>query len=820
MRWHILAASALAAPALAACSDSPDPAYETCLPDCEANRDYDAIAYHLRGSLDWGVRELHAEEDITVALGGGPVIELDARVVVEEVSLDGEALGFAHDAERSLLRVDLGSIAGEGAGEGAGAELTFRVRYRAPASGSLVFAGPRDDDPVTSRVAYSSSEPDRGRAWLVSNDHPSDRARFSIELDVPAGEDVIANGERVADDAASGRRTVGYAMAEPLPTYLMAFAAGELDHAERTGGRVPLALWYRRGAAVDAAAHLAINARHLAAFEALLGPYPFARYAVVLLPGFPGGMEHATITFNSEASGQGAISEALNAHELAHHWFGDWITMRDYRDVWIKEGMATLLAAEASRPARDTAGAGRLFGANFGFSPGDAIVDDSLSSLERYTSGPYERSAWMLTQVRARIGEAAFWSTLRGVLAAHALDSVGGEAFVRAFAPHLGEAATARWRAALTAHDVPAIDIAVAGAAVTLTLTDPAGVLLDPIALTVVDDTGAATARTLAPGAPLVIDVPPGGYLAPDERDLHPYWTSSFAVDPEQHAQLAPLLAPGADDALTAFEARSAATQERSLAFARLPGLAPASLPGIHGALDSSLARRSLLSQSCFALSTLPEGDPEIAAWSGALAPLLATPDAPAYVPALGRCARAVSPELRAELAMLADQGAAIPAARLARLEHLMGLDYGAADTLALVGRIATSAPSIRHRDLALDRLSQQVRSPFSGVPAASLDAYRVFFRARLASVTSGGRLLTLWRGIVGVRALEALPDVAALLHKVQLIPASQRRIVCEAFQIGGTTPAWPAFQAAAEPRSALSAEAAEALANPAVCGT
>src|SRR5690606_9951529 len=185
----------------------------------------------------------------------------------------------------------------------------------------------------------------------------------------------------------------------------------------------------------------------------------------------------------------------------------------------------------------------------------------------------------------------------------------------------------------------------------------------------------------------------------------------------------------------------------------------------------------------------------------------------------LAACARALPASLGAELAGLADQGAAIPAASLARLEYLLGFDHGAADTLALVSRIATSAPSVRHRDLALDRLGQQARAPYSGVPAGSLEAYRAFFRGRLADVTSGARLLNLWRGLVGVRAQDALPDVAALLHEIPLDPASQRRIVCEAFQIGGTSPAWAAFQAAAEPWSELSDEAAAALEAPSACG-
>jgi len=539
---------------------------------------------------------------------------------------------------------------------------------------------------------------------------------------------------------------------------------------------------------------------------------------VVLLPGFPGGMENASITFVSEASGQGVISEGLFAHELGHQWFGDWITMRDYRDVWIKEGMATLLASEASRPTRDAAGSGRLFGTTFNFSPGDAIVDDSLSGLARYTSGPYERSAWMLTQVRARIGEAAFWSTLRGVLDAHALDSIDGESFVRAFAPHLDGAAIARWLAVLDDHGAPAIDIAVAGSSVTLALSDPAGFLLDPIPLTVVDAAGAATPRTLAPGTPLMVDVPLGGYLAPDERDVHPYWYLSFAVDSSRYFELSPLFTPSGAGALAAFEDRSAGTQERALATAELPGLAPLALAQIHGALDSNAARRSVVLGGCRVLANLPDGDPEIAAWTAALEPLLQAPAQTVYQIGYGRCARAVPLSLRAELEELADLGLGIPATRLPRLEYLLGFDYGAADTLALASRIAASAPSVRHRDLALDRLGQQVRSSYSGVPAGSLDAYRAFFRARLAGVTSSTRLLILWRGIVGLRALDALPDVAALLHKVRVDPFSQRRIACEAFQIGGTSAAWTAFQTAAQPWEELSAEAAAVLADPAAC--
>jgi len=769
MRWSFpitVTAAAAAASALAACGDNgPD----TCLPDCTANRGYDAIAYDLRGSLDWDRRELAAEEDITVVLGDAPVIELDARVEVLAVSAGGEALGFAHDAARARLRVDLTPVAGA-----AGEELTFQVRYRAPASSALVFAGPRDDDPVPSRVAYSDSEPDRGRGWLISNDHPSDRARFSVELEVGAAEDVIANGERIADDAAGSRRVVRYALAQPVPTYLMAFAAGELDHAERAGGRVPLALWFRRGLPVDAVAHLDLLARQMTRYEGLIGPYPFDRYAVVLLPGFPGGMENATITFNAESSGLGAISEGLNAHELGHQWFGDWVTMHDYRDAWVKEGMATLLAAEASRPARDAEGRGRLFGASFNFDPADAIVDDKLTGLARYTSGLYERAAWMMTQVRARIGDDAFWAALRGVLAAHALGTIDGETFVRAFAPALDGAGIARWLAALEVHGSPQFGIGVAGTTVTLTVNDPAGVLLDPIALSVVDAGGAATSRVLAPGAPLVIDVPVGGYLAPDERDVHPYWYLSFGVAFSDHVRLDPVRVPTAAGALAAFETRSAATQERLVTDTGFVPT-PATLRAVHDALDSNAAQRGLVLDGCRAMAALPDGDPAIAAWAAALAPLLASPAQPGFLNRFASCARALpSTALRAELAALADQGTAIPAASLARLEYLLGFDHGAADGFALISRLATSAPSVRHRDLALEHARRAVALERTRLG----DAARPEAALLLARILAAGRDRAEIAEVVA--AIDAHQEIARAAHRTEALLSPSDQVLLE----------------------------------------
>ena len=330
-------------------------------------RAYDVTSYALAGAFDWDNRVLVASETIALTLAStdDAVVELDAAVTIGRVHAANRDLPWAHDAGAQTLRVDVSSLGA------ATVELT--VEYQAAPSGSLIAVNVRDADPVSSRVVFTDSEPDRGVFWLVANHRPSDRARWAVELTVADDEDVIANGSRVRDQAVSGGRLVRYEIDQPIPTYLMAFAAGQLAHHDRAG-RIPLSVWYRRGLALDPEQHLDVVAEAMAVFENLVGPYPWDRYSVVLLPQFGGGMENATITFNLETSGQGNISFSLNAHELAHHWFGDWVTVSDFDDLWFKEGMATLLEAEAQRSRRDLEGKGRRFGIDFAFDPADAVI--------------------------------------------------------------------------------------------------------------------------------------------------------------------------------------------------------------------------------------------------------------------------------------------------------------------------------------------------------------------------------------------------------------------------------------------------------------
>jgi hypothetical protein len=489
--------------------------------------------------------------------------------------------------------------------------------------------------------------------------------------------------------------------------------------------------------------------------------------------------------------------------------------MHTYDDVWVKEGMATLLESEAERAQRDKAAVGRLFGRDMIFDPSDAVVDDSLHGLDKYTSGPYQRAAWIITQIRSIVGEDAFWASLRKVLADHALDSVTGEQFVRAFP--LDEPTITTLLASLTVKDAPALTVSTAavtgGTSVTVSALDSSGTLLAPIGVTVVDAAGVATPYTLAPGTPVVATVPTGGYLAPDERDVHPLWPTSFTIATADESKLHGVMKLGAAVVPT-WTARSASEQERELSEVGLPSSVGADLTALYPTLDSVTAQRSSVLAGCGQLAHLT--GTQLTDMQHALAPLVATPADPRFTTSYARCGTALPAAFATELAQLVDN---VSPQTAARLDYLLSFDYGAAG-FAPISKLATTAPTVTLRDRAISRLAAQAGGGYTAVPAAAVATWQQFFRARFADVTSQTRFFAVWDGVLGLGDVSALPLVAPLLHSVRMTDAAQLSIVCDAYALAqATTPsAWPAFQAATMPWDGFPADVSAALADPTKC--
>lgn len=211
---------------------------------------------------------------------------------------------------------------------------------------------------------YTLLVPERARTLFPCFDQPDLKARFTLELEIPEGWEAVGNGALVGETVRDGRKQLQFAETPAISTYLFAFAAGAWQKAifERSG--TPMLIYYRETDPAKVAQLPEIHRQICFALdwmEDFTGiPMPFSKYDCVIVPGFQfGGMEHPGSIFFSESrmflgkapTDADRLSRIdLIAHETAHLWFGDAVTMRWFNDVWTKEVFANYFAAQISRP--------------------------------------------------------------------------------------------------------------------------------------------------------------------------------------------------------------------------------------------------------------------------------------------------------------------------------------------------------------------------------------------------------------------------------------------------------------------------------------
>lgn len=488
------------------------------------SRNYDVERYDLDAEYDWQNNRLVASVRIKLMPGedGLPNIDLDSAVDVKAVRIETHGdVDFEAQPEKHLW-VSLDDITVKQS-----QPVTLVIDYEAAPNDHLRPIGARQGDPVDIRAVYTDSEPEGARHWMPSHDEPSDRAIFAAGLRMDPRETLISNGTLMADEGRGSSRYMRYETAYPLPTYLMAFAISEFDVHSTKQGNTPVEVWHRKGVLGDHDKMAGELARMIGEMEKLLVPYPFERYALVLVPGhMVSGMENAGISFQRETSSNApslAGDLQLAAHELAHQWFGDLMTVQSWDDVWIKEGMASLLEEELCRKHLDASGAGTLNGHVFYAADGDAIRAPEKAPKDKYDSGPYGRSAWFWTQIRKVVGEEAFWGTLRQLLETHHMGNISSEDVVQAFAPAFDPLGADKLRRALAAKALPRIVFS--GAEQTATLTDSEGALIAPVEYEWVALDGTKHRKPLLRGELNAIQSASlDDLLVLDPDDVHPAW--------------------------------------------------------------------------------------------------------------------------------------------------------------------------------------------------------------------------------------------------------------------------------------------------------
>ena len=211
---------------------------------------------------------------------------------------------------------------------------------------------------------YTLLVPDRARTVFPCFEQPNLKAEFTLQLEVPAEWEAVSNTSIASEESLNGRKLITFRPTEPLSTYLFSFVAGKLKKVEYADGERILTAYHRETDAKKVAQLDIIFQQVSASLHWLEDytdiPYPFAKYSFIILPGFQyGGMEHTGATLYNDTrmflSEHPTLDEELArakliAHETAHMWFGDYVTMDWFNDVWTKEVFANYFAACITEP--------------------------------------------------------------------------------------------------------------------------------------------------------------------------------------------------------------------------------------------------------------------------------------------------------------------------------------------------------------------------------------------------------------------------------------------------------------------------------------
>ena len=271
-------------------------------------------------------------------------------------------------------------------------------------------------------VIHTFAQPYGARVWWPCNDRPDDKAGVTLRVTVPDDLDVAANGlETSRIDNGDGTATSRWSSRYPVPTYLVVMHISDFVYSESTytgldGTTMPVGLWAMPAVADQAEADLSVTVPQIEVMAEHWGEYPFLdeKYGNATVF-FGGGMEHQTMTTLAVTRVGDPWMQWLNVHELGHQWWGDWITMDDWRHIWLNEGYAThteWLWAEHLGP--DVLEQYLLDEDWRGWFSGPVFDNEDPFSWTIYAKGSWV--AWMLRHV---IGDDAFFDAMAAYRAAN-----------------------------------------------------------------------------------------------------------------------------------------------------------------------------------------------------------------------------------------------------------------------------------------------------------------------------------------------------------------------------------------------------------------
>jgi aminopeptidase N len=319
-------------------------------------------------------------------------------------------------------------------------EVEVTIRYAATPKQGMYFRTPELGYCAEDMHLFTQGEAIESRYWFPCFDAPNEKFTSEVTCRVPAGMVVLSNGRLVSEtkDPATGLVAVRWIQDKPHSGYLIALAAGYFSKVEDRYKDVPLAFYVPASQIQQAASSFADTPDMMEFFEREIGvPYPWAKYYQVCVEDFTaGGMENTSLTILNTSTLHTADFETLRdshglvAHELVHQWFGDYVTCKDWANVWLNEGFATYYEAlyEGHRLGRDQL-LYQLYGSARQIVSRDnetnAIVRRNFNNPdEQFSYLTYPKGGWILHMLRSQLGEDLYRRCVKTYLVRHPFGTV------------------------------------------------------------------------------------------------------------------------------------------------------------------------------------------------------------------------------------------------------------------------------------------------------------------------------------------------------------------------------------------------------------
>ncbi|MEU1274874.1 M1 family metallopeptidase [Streptomyces sp. NPDC005799] len=384
------------------------------------NGGYDVSHYDLRLQYQPATDELEGTATILAKTTQDlSSFDLDFLLDVSEVRVNGAKASFTTSGQHELVITPKTPL-------DKGTSITVVVRYSGVPSTKSAYGF--NTWHRTPDGAIAADEPEAAWWWYPSNDHPLDKATYDVSVAVPDGTQVISNGLLQSTSSKLGWTQYNWRENKPQATYLTTLAIGKFDITTGTSeDGVPVVNAYSKDLGDnDGAARASVErtGELVDWLSGYFGPYPFSSaggYVPNTTTGY--ALETQTRVYYSPKQFANGANTSVVVHELAHQWYGDSVSLKGWKDIWINEGFARYAqwlwsehegegtTQELADYVYDSHPADDAF---WTVKPGDPGPDD------QFDIAVYDRGALAIQALRNAVGDDAFFAILKGWPQEHA----------------------------------------------------------------------------------------------------------------------------------------------------------------------------------------------------------------------------------------------------------------------------------------------------------------------------------------------------------------------------------------------------------------